>query len=979
MTMRDDRTNRRKKRLSQRRQHQRKHKRNLLKLEALESRKLLAAVQVGNTLDVVNGDTSSISALVGSDGGDGISLREAITAAGNSAGADTISFAPALTAGGDATINLSIFDTGLDGGPATTSEFGPTAFIIRAEAGGNNDLTIEGPTGDNGITIARDSTDAFRLFHVQQNQTLTLRNLTLSDGLAIGGSVQNQHSGGAAAGMGGAIFNQGNLTIQNSLLTGNTATGGDANLNQGPGNYISVGASVGSTVSNSNTNGGGPNVGSSPGGNGGFGGGGGAPVSGGQAGNGGFGGGGGGGYYDSYSPSNSRPGGNGGFGAGGGGGASGFSGAPGASGFGAQTAIGTRPGAGAGMGGAIFNAGGNVTITNSTVSANSANGGSGVSGTGSGMGGGLFSRNGTVNLTNSTFATNTVSNGSASGGAIMLVADGAGAADSMGTGITAQIDNTIFADSTGGSDAAFHTLNSGTSTIAGIANIIEANDATNPLTTIVATNVDPELSALADNGGPTRTHAIAFGSPAMHTGDVTAAANASLTVDQRGLPRSAGEQVDIGAFELQVETASLIVSTTADVVDPTDNLTSLREAINFAETSTGAGTVIFDFNVFGTPQTITLALGEFQLTNAVTINGPSSELLTIDGNNASRHFNVDDSDPSQNALVRLRGMTLVGGRAPDGADGTSGTSPTVGGTGESGGAIFNAEDLTLTDMVITGNSAGTGGRGGASPSGGVAGGDGGSGGGVFSSGALNLIDSTVRGNTAGTGGEGGGGPNFGGNGGEGGDGGGIAGLGSLYVRDSSISNNAAGTGGAGSGSGGDSGNGGKGGDGGGIASNFFLDLSNSTVSGNNAGAGGEGGSGVYAGQGGNGGDGGGIYNSGTLTISHATINASGSGAGGVGGIDANGFEGSHGSPGTGGGLRSTADASLNNSIVAGSTSGTDVSVAGTATGSFNLVQDGSDGLVGTITGDPLLRPLANNGGSTLTHALEDGSPGNRQW
>ncbi|HTO48732.1 MAG TPA: DUF4347 domain-containing protein, partial [Burkholderiales bacterium] len=53
----------------------------------------LLTVTVSNNADSVNGNTSSISALIGSPGGDGISLREAILAANNTPGADTIQFA----------------------------------------------------------------------------------------------------------------------------------------------------------------------------------------------------------------------------------------------------------------------------------------------------------------------------------------------------------------------------------------------------------------------------------------------------------------------------------------------------------------------------------------------------------------------------------------------------------------------------------------------------------------------------------------------------------------------------------------------------------------------------------------------------------------------------------------------------------------------------------------------------------------------
>ena len=60
--------------------------------------------------------------------------------------------------------------------------------------------------------------------------------------------------------------------------------------------------------------------------------------------------------------------------------------------------------------------------------------------------------------------------------------------------------------------------------------------------------VDPQLGALAFNGGPTRTHALQPGSPAIDTGSNPLA----LETDQRGtgFPRLSGAATDIGAFEL---------------------------------------------------------------------------------------------------------------------------------------------------------------------------------------------------------------------------------------------------------------------------------------------------------------------------------------------------------------------------------------------------------------------------------------------
>src|SRR5262249_1078521 len=59
---------------------------------------------------------------------------------------------------------------------------------------------------------------------------------------------------------------------------------------------------------------------------------------------------------------------------------------------------------------------------------------------------------------------------------------------------------------------------------------------------------------------------------------------------------------------------------------------------------------------------------------------------------------------------------------------------------------------------------------------------------------------------------------------------------------------------------------------------------------------------------------------------------------------------------------------LNNSIVANSPQGGDISNAGILRGSHNLVEDGS-GLTGWLSGDPRLGPLQDNGGPTQTMAL----------
>jgi Bacterial Ig-like domain (group 3)/Matrixin/Right handed beta helix region len=75
--------------------------------------------------------------------------------------------------------------------------------------------------------------------------------------------------------------------------------------------------------------------------------------------------------------------------------------------------------------------------------------------------------------------------------------------------------------------------------------------------------VDPLLGPLANNGGPTETIALLPGSPAIGAGSVALAVDANgnpLTTDQRGEPRIVDGNVDIGAFEGQVENTTTSVT-----------------------------------------------------------------------------------------------------------------------------------------------------------------------------------------------------------------------------------------------------------------------------------------------------------------------------------------------------------------------------------------------------------------------------------
>ncbi len=110
---------------------------------------------------------------------------------------------------------------------------------------------------------------------------------------------------------------------------------------------------------------------------------------------------------------------------------------------------------------------------------------------------------------------------------------------------------------------------------------------------------------------------------------------------------------------------------------------SLRQAIEDANATSGVDKIHFDPRLSG--QDIILTSGELEIRDSVEISG-GSNLITINGNHTSRIFNVDDLDEANQIEVILDGLTLTGGSSSEG-----------------GGAIANAEDLTLSESTITNN------------------------------------------------------------------------------------------------------------------------------------------------------------------------------------------------------------------------------------------------------------------------------------
>jgi hypothetical protein len=236
-----------------------------------------------------------------------------------------------------------------------------------------NDVTIQG----SGVSINGSGTT--RIFFVQGGN-VTLRNLTLTNGLGQGGSSQ---WGGSAAGMGGAIFqNGGTLTLSSVVVSGNRAMGGSPD---------SSGARRGGGFG---ANGSGGDLGGLAGAGDGAGG-----IEDGYGGAGGFGGGGGTGtqaFMVGYI------GGTGGFGAGAGIGVDNFtpsrvvSNVPGYGG--GWGTLNTNGGPGAGFGGAIFVRSGTLNLAGVTFSGNTALAGAGgpLNAAAQGKGGALFLYSGAI-------------------------------------------------------------------------------------------------------------------------------------------------------------------------------------------------------------------------------------------------------------------------------------------------------------------------------------------------------------------------------------------------------------------------------------------------------------------------------------------------------------------------------------------------------------------------------------------------------
>jgi hypothetical protein len=394
--------------------------------------------------------------------------------------------------------------------------YGPTGLPVISSA-----ITIAG----NGGTIARPATaPAFRLLAVSATGELTLEGLTLTGGLASGDSdVSNS---------GGGVSNRGVVTISSSTISGNTATG----LGGGVYNDAAVVTVTESTISgNTADNGGG--IGNSAVGSL---------------------------YYPplplaTVTITKSTITGNTGAGVTSGNYAGGVTVT-----ITESTITGNR------SGGVATSAGGGdirpfgratLTISASTISGNT---GAGVSFDSS------YGGQGTATISASTITGNTAS---AEGGGIMN-------SSAYGGQFTVTLAHSLVAGNR--APSAPEIVNRDGTITANAFNLFGVNGSAGvvgfrPGARDVVPRAGVQLRhilnpTLANNGGPTRTHALVPGSPALNAGDraCTDATGVPLRRDQRGVLRPQEGVCDIGAFEfLPVvlcggRPATLVGSATAD-------------------------------------------------------------------------------------------------------------------------------------------------------------------------------------------------------------------------------------------------------------------------------------------------------------------------------------------------------------------------------------------------------------------------------
>ncbi len=290
------------------------------------------------------------------------------------------------------------------------------------------------------------------------------------------------------------------------------------------------------------------------------------------------------------------------------------------------------------FGGGVGN-GGTLSLTDVTLSGNSAT-----------SGGGGVGNLGTLYLTNVTLSGNSANLGGGidnltSASATLIGVTVSGNSGTFGGGIYnsgfLSLTDTIVAKQVGGADIENHQ-----GTLSGTYNLI--GDGTGQ-TTLSSTDghhnqvgnstssIDPLLAPLGNYGGSTQTMALLPGSPAIGAGIQAdyPGTTTPITTDQRGLPRSGA--IDIGAVQEQGYTLSVTNGDNQTTLPGTVFPKSLEVTIspNYANDPVTGGLITFAAPTSGPSATLS--------GSAVTINASGQASVTATANNSSGGYTVTAS------------------------------------------------------------------------------------------------------------------------------------------------------------------------------------------------------------------------------------------------------------------------------------------------------------------------------------------------
>ena len=221
--------------------------------------------------------------------------------------------------------------------------------------------------------------------------------------------------------------------------------------------------------------------------------------------------------------------------------------------------------------------------------------------------------------------------------------------------------------------------------------------------------VDALLGPLADNGGPTLTHALLDGSPAIESAG--SLAQACLPIDQRGVSRPQGELCDIGAFEAPAPVANPLqalidAAGAGEIVDVpaatyTENIT-----IDDGKTLRGVGTtaadVVIDGQVSGA--TVTIASGDATLENLTVTGGSGTDGGGVSITGTEQAISIIDVRITGNAAERGGGLWAGAGNTVRIERSTIDSNTANSDLGTTGGGVGGAADFTIVNSTFSANS-----------------------------------------------------------------------------------------------------------------------------------------------------------------------------------------------------------------------------------------------------------------------------------